>query len=293
MIESGAAPEQVAAVAEAFARAGFEVEVDPSYERRSVDLLPWVVLIELRVQTKPFFDAFLTEAGKSIYAAIKFGSDKSPRRTRERVLPKAKSGSVTRTEHLVLPSPLADEAIEALRDLDYDEIRGDYLVWDAARKVWRDPTKREQSAETRVDDAPGRRSRSRAPGRAVGPADGSHCPVELNDFLAETESRRWTLFVRQLRLLSARLAVEAKDEVFEVCELVEPLLDGGETVVHTGHRLGQAVDAVVELVEAVVVLAELGCDRIRRLTAAAGLVRIEHARGPYRVPRCGCHPAHS
>lgn len=85
--------------------------------------------------------------------------------------------------------------------------------------------------------------------------------------------------------LSARLAVEAKDEVLEArCQLFETLLDADETVVHTRHRLGEAVKTVLELFEAVVVTAELGCDGIRRL-AAGGRVGIEHARRRYRVPR--------
>jgi hypothetical protein len=40
VVEDTASPAEVAAVREAFARAGFEVEVEPAYARRSADLLP-------------------------------------------------------------------------------------------------------------------------------------------------------------------------------------------------------------------------------------------------------------
>jgi len=141
-IETEASPEQLAAVAEEFARAGFGVEVEASYARRSADLLPWVILLELRVQTKPFFDAFLTQAGADTYTAIK---------NFLRRMSQARKGAGTGEGEIrirdpdktwvILRSTLPDEAIEALRDLDWDAVRGDYLEWDYSRKVWYDPTK--------------------------------------------------------------------------------------------------------------------------------------------------------
>jgi hypothetical protein len=146
VIEDTAPSEHLDAVAQAFASAGFDVEVVADYGRRSMDLLPWVVLVDLLVPVRPFFNAFFTEAGKDAYASVK-------KWLRDVSAARAGAGTgegaiqLRDPEHtnVILPSALPDEAIDALRDLDWDEVRGDYLVWDGQRKIWRDPTKRESS----------------------------------------------------------------------------------------------------------------------------------------------------
>jgi hypothetical protein len=39
--------------------------------------------------------------------------------------------------NLILHSSYPDEALDALRELDWDAVRGDYLVWDEERRGWR------------------------------------------------------------------------------------------------------------------------------------------------------------
>jgi hypothetical protein len=40
--------------------------------------------------------------------------------------------------NVVLSEGLSDEALDALRDLDWSERHGGYLVWDSDRHEWRD-----------------------------------------------------------------------------------------------------------------------------------------------------------
>ena len=147
-IEATAPAEHVAAVEEAFARAGFRVAVAADYERKGVaDLLPWVVLVILLSPIKPFFDAFSAKAGERAADDAYDGLKQLLRDIRL-----ARSGAGTgegsirisdpERTNVELPSPLPDEAVEALRDIDWNEVRGAWLVWDPQRKTWRDPTKR-------------------------------------------------------------------------------------------------------------------------------------------------------
>ena len=145
-IEATAPAEHIAAVEEAFARAGFRVAVAADYERRGADVLPWVVLVILESPIKPFFDAFAAKAGEDAYDGLK---------QLLRDIRTARSGAGTgegsihifsdsERTNVVLSSPLPDEAVEGLRDLDWNEVRGDWLVWDPQRKTWGDPRKRDE-----------------------------------------------------------------------------------------------------------------------------------------------------
>jgi hypothetical protein len=51
--------------------------------------------------------------------------------------------SESENTHLVLPNSLPDEALEALRGLDWTAKRGEYLIWRSDRSQWEDPGKRE------------------------------------------------------------------------------------------------------------------------------------------------------
>lgn len=42
---------------------------------------------------------------------------------------------------LIMPPTLPDEALDALEDLDWDELRGGWIVWDADRREWVDHTR--------------------------------------------------------------------------------------------------------------------------------------------------------
>lgn len=147
VIEDTAPPEHAGAVKTAFARAGFDVEVEAAYGRRSLDLLPWAVIVVLGYPIKSFLDGFLTRIGEDV-ADDSYDSFK----TLIRDIIEARRGAgtgegsikISDPEHtnVVVPSLLSDRAIDGLRGLDWDAVRGDYLVWDELREVWRDPTRR-------------------------------------------------------------------------------------------------------------------------------------------------------
>jgi|SRR5689334_5155909 len=143
LIEATASPAEVDAVARAFERAGLSVEVVAAVERRSIDLLPWLVRVALLVPVGSFFATFGSEAGRDAYAALKaWIRDLSDARNTAG----NGRGSIELVDpdstHVVFPSSISEEALDALRLLDWSATRGDYLVWDAERRVWWDPTKR-------------------------------------------------------------------------------------------------------------------------------------------------------
>lgn len=144
VIERTAPPEHAAAVKEAFARAGFDVEVECAYGWKSADVLQWIVLVILALPLRGFLEGFGSAAGADAYKAVKAWLED---------VSSARSGAgtgkgsiqISDPEHsnVILPSPLPDEAIDALRDLDWSEHRGDDLFWDRTRKIWIDPSKRD------------------------------------------------------------------------------------------------------------------------------------------------------
>jgi hypothetical protein len=143
-VEDTASRDQVRAVAEAFARAGFEVEVEPDYGRRALGDLPWVVYVPLAVPISAFFTAFASEAGKDAYAVVKSW-------VHDVWEARAGAGNGEGSVHLadpdasnlILSNSLPDEALDALRDLDWDELGGGYIVWNAVRREWIDHTRRD------------------------------------------------------------------------------------------------------------------------------------------------------
>lgn len=147
VIEDTAPPEHVGAVVDAFSRAGVEVEVEAIYGRRAFDPLPWVIVIELLGPVRAFVSGFFGAAGGDAYSGLK---------ALLKDLVAARSGAgngkgaieLRDPEHtaVIFSDALPDEAFEALRHLDWEEKRGDYLVWDARRNEWWDPTKREPPA---------------------------------------------------------------------------------------------------------------------------------------------------
>jgi hypothetical protein len=148
VIEDTAPAEHVDAVKDAFARAGLDVEVEAAYGRRSLDLLPWAVVVVLAYPIKPFLDGFFTRMGDRAADDSYDGF-----KTLIRDIIEARrgtgngNGSITLSDpdhtNVVVPSPLPEGVIEALRNLDWDAVRGDYLVWDELHQDWRDPTRRD------------------------------------------------------------------------------------------------------------------------------------------------------
>ncbi len=136
-IEDTAPPGHKDAVVEAFREAGFEVEVVADYGRRSAGVLPWIVRITLDETIKGFFITLGGVGFKALYDSIK----------------KARKGANSEDEGtvelydsesswMILPASLPDEAIDALSDLDWDRLRGGYLIWNSEDKEWYNATPR-------------------------------------------------------------------------------------------------------------------------------------------------------
>jgi hypothetical protein len=133
---------ELEAVDQAFRRAGFEVRAEAVVGRKSEGVLPWVIYVTLTAPIASFFGSFAVEAGKDAYSTVK-------RWLREICESRQESGNgsgavVLRDSEgssLILTSQLPEEALDALRGLDWSEKRGDYLIWSHDRGEWLDPLK--------------------------------------------------------------------------------------------------------------------------------------------------------
>jgi hypothetical protein len=127
---------EVAEVKEAFRQAGFDVAVRPSYERKSADVLPWIVYVTLAAPIATFFTTLAAKAADDAYPAIKrwVKSVWNARRGRDgSIVLRDPDGS-----YLILGTRIPDEAIEALAHLDWSRKLGQYLIWDEGRGEWQD-----------------------------------------------------------------------------------------------------------------------------------------------------------
>ena len=138
LIEDKASAEDAEAVAEAFARAGIDVEVDRAIGRKAAIDLPWIVAVPLGISITAFLTGFFSEAGKDGWQVLKalvrdLATTRSGAGTGEGSLElRDPDGS-----RLVLPSSISDEGIEALSDIDFNRMRsGSDLMWDRAHQVW-------------------------------------------------------------------------------------------------------------------------------------------------------------
>jgi hypothetical protein len=140
VIDDTASPTEIARVAEVFRGYGFEVAPQPTYARRSAELLPWVLQVLLAAPIGAFFVSFGSEAGKDTYEAVK---DWIEALWRARKGAGAGHGSVELVDpdgtHVVASSTIPERALPALRDVDWSKERGSYLIWDETKGRWYDP----------------------------------------------------------------------------------------------------------------------------------------------------------
>jgi hypothetical protein len=132
---------EVRAVEDAFARAGFQVEARPVVITRGAFVPPWVIYVTILVPVAEFFRAFAAEAGKDAYAAVKTWAKDVMAARRE-----SGDGSVDLRDPegttLILSTHFPEEALDALSEIDWDDVRGGYLLWDAEKERWFDQLKR-------------------------------------------------------------------------------------------------------------------------------------------------------
>ena len=137
LLEAPATPRELSDAEELFGRHGFEVRAEAGYPLTGgpVTELTWAVYVVLAVPIAAFLNSFAAEAGRDAYAAAKsWIKDVFDSRGREGpgvllVL----DGEETQ---LRLHSEWRDEALEALREVDWDHARGGFLTWDQARREW-------------------------------------------------------------------------------------------------------------------------------------------------------------
>jgi hypothetical protein len=134
LIEATATPPQVAAVNDVFARRGFDIEARPVWERRSADVLPWIVQLTLAVPIMAFLQSLGSEAGKDAYAFVKevFAARSDSGNGRGAI-----ELSDSEETQLILSSEITDEALAALARIDWEQARGGYMLWNEADHQWR------------------------------------------------------------------------------------------------------------------------------------------------------------
>jgi hypothetical protein len=133
-VEFGASPEEVAAVEDAFARAGLPVQI-----RAEVPLsggpptdLAWVVYVALGTSLTAFFAALGSAAGADAYPALKAWIARL-REARERTPGRGEIQINSKDSQIRIPAN--DEAIAALQAIDLTAFHG-YLRWDEQRRTW-------------------------------------------------------------------------------------------------------------------------------------------------------------
>jgi hypothetical protein len=130
-------PDELADLNEAFRRFGFDVQAEPAIHARSIDPVPWVVYITLGAPIATFFTTLAAEAGKDAYEPLKelVKGVLAARRNRPGY------AAISDPEHsrVTLQPGLPEEALDALKEIDWSEMGAGDLHWSRARREWLDP----------------------------------------------------------------------------------------------------------------------------------------------------------
>jgi hypothetical protein len=128
-------------LAEAFSRAGFNVQVKADYGRRSADLLPWIV----HIGATGAFGGFFAALGADRYSKFK-ALVRDVREARRDAGNGTGAIDLRDAEgtNITLPSTLPDEALDALSRINWDEVSAGWLVWSSDRGEWVDHMKRDR-----------------------------------------------------------------------------------------------------------------------------------------------------
>ena len=142
-LDTDARLDELVAVEAVFRRAGFDVAVNATYERRSA-AVAWMITITLGVPITAFVRALGAETGKDVSVALNdWVHDLWQSRTRP-------DGSIVLEDpdgtRVIVATRIPDPAIDALADVDWAAERGRYLVWDVDAGEWLDPSRRDHDA---------------------------------------------------------------------------------------------------------------------------------------------------
>jgi hypothetical protein len=146
-LDEAASPEEVAAVTAVFGRAGFEADVDANFGRKSAALLPWAIIVFLGTPLAKFFWAFFGRLGKraadDVYPSLREFIKELIAARSSSAAPRGDIRFMDRDgTNLIVSAEITDEAIDALAQLDWEAMRGGWLLWDTERGEWRDATPR-------------------------------------------------------------------------------------------------------------------------------------------------------
>jgi len=139
IVEFEAPPEEIAAVQDVLASSGFQVAVKPLYPLTGgpPTELTWVLSVVLGVPLTAFFTALGTAAGTDAYGGLKVWV----KRVRDARRPTPGPGEVRLHDphtSMAIPAEIPDEAIDALREIDWSAVRGGHLIWVEEQRAWRD-----------------------------------------------------------------------------------------------------------------------------------------------------------
>jgi hypothetical protein len=143
-IEREAPAGEASAVKSALAHYGIGAEVHRLTERRSAEVMPWVIEISVVGPLATFFESFGSTFGRTAVAdpySLVSGWIKALWTARADSGTGDGSIEISDTERttLVVTTGLPDVALDGLADVEWHGVRGHHLTWDDTAGVWRDP----------------------------------------------------------------------------------------------------------------------------------------------------------
>jgi hypothetical protein len=144
-IEREAPDGQVSAVESVLAHYGIGANVKAVMERRSTDVLPWLIEIAVVGPIDAFFLSFGSTFGRTpakvAYPLVKewieaLWAARADSGTGEGSIEIVGTGETT----LLVNTGIPDGALDALADIEWDRVSGHYLTWDDTTGKWCDPT---------------------------------------------------------------------------------------------------------------------------------------------------------
>jgi hypothetical protein len=128
-MQSTAPPHLVQVVSDELGRAGYDVMISNHFRPKGLAAARWLIEVGAEQTINGFFLA-LGAAGFTKLVRTVFDSEDDADETRLEVVDEDET-------RLTLSSVLPDEALIALRDLDWTTVRGTSLTWMADRQEWK------------------------------------------------------------------------------------------------------------------------------------------------------------
>lgn len=128
-IQSTAPPHLVQVISDELGRAGYDVITSNHFRPKGLVAARWLIEVGAEQTVNGFFLA-LGAAGFNKLVRTVFDSEDDADKTRLEVVDKEET-------RLTLSSLLSDEALIALRDMDWTTVRGNSFTWVADRQEWK------------------------------------------------------------------------------------------------------------------------------------------------------------